>query len=58
MFCFLLQIQYLDYGNSEILDPDDLRLPTEHLLEVPQMCFECVFHNLKSVSSASTDVIT
>ncbi|XP_041352593.1 RING finger protein 17-like isoform X2 [Gigantopelta aegis] len=45
-----VQIQYLDYGNSEILDPAELRLPTDSFLEIPQMCLECVFYNLKSAS--------
>ncbi|XP_067674654.1 RING finger protein 17-like isoform X2 [Haliotis asinina] len=46
-----INVQYCDYGNSELQSVDLVRLPETRFVEKPQLCLECVLHGVIPVSS-------
>ncbi|XP_048239556.1 RING finger protein 17-like isoform X2 [Haliotis rufescens] len=49
-----INVQYCDYGNSELQSVDLVRLPEARFVEKPQLCLECVLHGVIPVSEDGT----
>lgn len=45
-----VQVQYVDYGNSEWLEDGVLRSDIKSFVNIPQLCIPCVLHGIVPVS--------
>ncbi|XP_060079658.1 RING finger protein 17-like [Ylistrum balloti] len=47
-----IQVSFIDFGNTEMVTPDQLRGDVEEFIDTPQLCFECVLNNIAPMTES------
>ncbi|XP_021370867.1 RING finger protein 17-like isoform X2 [Mizuhopecten yessoensis] len=50
----LIKVNFIDFGNTEMISPDVLRADVAEFTDIPQLCYECVLNNIAPLTEDGT----